>query len=131
MLGLLVAAHASVRAAPDPNWSAQFTVIDCSGAAQQGTAACDDYAIDLYENLNYTMLVGDFASPVGIAIHHRDQFRLGEFGIHPGMMAAHLSVFYSHLFKEPKDFARAEEAVRRCLEIDSGEAKLHEDLGDV
>ena len=55
ILVLVVAVHASVWAAPNQNWPAQFTITDCFGAAQQGTAVCDDYATDLYENLDYTV----------------------------------------------------------------------------
>ncbi len=40
-------------AAPDPNWSVQFTMSDCSGPAQQGTASCESYATDLYEHITY------------------------------------------------------------------------------
>ena len=48
--------------------------------------------------------------------------------------AASFATWESYLFKEPKDFARAEEAMRRCLEagVEGAEAaKVHENLGDV
>ena len=56
LLGLLLCVEAGglAWAAPDPNWSVQFTLTDCSGAAQQNTPACDDYATDLYEHLDYS-----------------------------------------------------------------------------
>ncbi len=49
----------------------------------------------------------------------------------PGLKAAHVMIWGSHLFKEPKDFPRAERAMLDCLELDPREAKLHENLGDV
>ena len=50
-----IASLAATRtlAAPDPNWSVQFTQSDCSGPAQQGTAGCESYATDLYEHIAY------------------------------------------------------------------------------
>ncbi len=44
---------------------------------------------------------------------------------------AYVATWTSYLFREPKDFARAEQAMLKCLELDPGEAKLHENLGDV
>ncbi len=49
----------------------------------------------------------------------------------PELKAAHVAIWGSYLFKEPKDFARAEQAMLECLELDPQEAKLHENLGDV
>ena len=49
----------------------------------------------------------------------------------PDFLAAHFAVWGSYLFSEPKDFARAEKAMWRCLEIDPEEAKPYENLGDV
>ena len=40
-------------AAPDPNWTIQSTMSDCSGPTQQQTAGCESYATDLYEHLLY------------------------------------------------------------------------------
>ncbi len=40
-------------AAPDPNWTAQSTMSDCSGPGQQGTASCESYATDFYEHIAY------------------------------------------------------------------------------
>lgn len=42
------------HAAPDPNWITLFTKTDCAGAAQQQTAACESYATDLYEHIDYS-----------------------------------------------------------------------------
>jgi hypothetical protein len=44
---------AAAYAAPDPNWTVDVTVADCSGPSQQGDPACDDYASDLYEQIDY------------------------------------------------------------------------------
>ncbi len=44
---------------------------------------------------------------------------------------AYVATWVSYLHREPKDFARAEQAMLDCLELDPGEAKLHENLGDV
>ncbi len=49
----------------------------------------------------------------------------------PAFKAAHVVVWASYLFREPKDFARSEQAMLACLELDPDEAKLHENLGDV
>ncbi len=49
----------------------------------------------------------------------------------PKLKAAFVADWYSYLFREPRDFARAEQAMLDCLELDPGEAKLHENLGDV
>ncbi len=49
----------------------------------------------------------------------------------PSSKAACVALWASYLFKEPKDFARSEQAMRACLELDPDEAKLHENLGDV
>jgi len=49
----------------------------------------------------------------------------------PRQIAVHMSNWYSYLFREPKDFARAEEAMQRALEIAPEEARVHENLGDV
>ncbi|MCP3961377.1 MAG: tetratricopeptide repeat protein [bacterium] len=49
----------------------------------------------------------------------------------PAFLPAHFRVWGSHLFDEPKDFARAETAMLECLEIAPDEAKVHENLGDV
>ncbi len=48
-----------------------------------------------------------------------------------GFKPAYVATWASYLFREPKDFARAEQAMLECLELDPGEAKLHENLGDV
>ena len=49
----------------------------------------------------------------------------------PSLLATHFAVWASNLFNEPKDFARAEQAMQASLEIDPGEARIHENLGDV
>ncbi len=49
----------------------------------------------------------------------------------PDFKAAHVAVWGSYLFREPKDFARSEQAMLACLELDPDEAKLNENLGDV
>ncbi len=40
-------------AAPDPNWTVQSTLNDCSGPSQQQTAGCESYAADLFEHIQY------------------------------------------------------------------------------
>lgn len=47
------------------------------------------------------------------------------------LLAAHYAAWRSYLFDEPTDFARAERAMWRCLELDPEEAKPYENLGDV
>ena len=47
------------------------------------------------------------------------------------LLAAHFAAWNSYLFSEPKDFARAERAMWRSLEIAPEEAKPYENLGDV
>lgn len=49
----------------------------------------------------------------------------------PDFFAGHRALWFSYLFNEPKDFAAAERAAQRCLEIAPGEATVHESLGDV
>ncbi len=49
----------------------------------------------------------------------------------PDFIATHYAIWGSYLFNEPKDFARAEQAMLRGLEIAPDEAKVHECLGDV
>ncbi len=41
------------RAAPDPNWTANTTQNDCSGPSAQATPACESYANDFYEHIDY------------------------------------------------------------------------------
>ncbi|OUS28097.1 hypothetical protein A9Q98_08135 [Thalassotalea sp. 42_200_T64] len=50
----MLLATTSAWAAPDQNWTVQDTTNDCSGSVQQGTASCQDYATDLYENIDYS-----------------------------------------------------------------------------
>jgi uncharacterized repeat protein (TIGR01451 family) len=52
LLGLALQAGGA-RAAPDPAWTAQASRSDCFGAGAQGTPACESYASDLYEHINY------------------------------------------------------------------------------
>ncbi len=49
----------------------------------------------------------------------------------PELLAAHYALWRSYLFSEPKSFERARQAMERCIEIEPGEAKCHESLGDV
>ena len=66
ILGCVVSLAATrTLAAPDPNWSVQFTMSDCSGPAQQGTGACESYATDFYEHIAYP---GDSARTADIAV---------------------------------------------------------------
>jgi len=43
----------SAFAVPDPNWTVQSTMNDCSGPSQQQTAGCESYATDVYEHIQY------------------------------------------------------------------------------
>jgi uncharacterized repeat protein (TIGR01451 family) len=58
-LGLLLAgalcAPAPAAAVPSASWTVQFSQNDCSGAAQQATPACESYANDRYERINYSV----------------------------------------------------------------------------
>ncbi len=49
----------------------------------------------------------------------------------PDFIATNVAIFRSYLYSEPKDFARAEEAMLKCLEIVPEVGKLHENLADV
>ncbi len=49
----------------------------------------------------------------------------------PDFMATHVTIWRSYLFTEPRDLARAEQAMNRCVEIDPEEGKFYEQLADV
>ncbi len=49
----------------------------------------------------------------------------------PNFMATQMAIWGSYLNREPKDFARAEQAALKCLEIAPEEGKLYENLADV
>ncbi len=42
-------------AAPDPGWTVQSTLSDCSGPSQQQTPGCESYATDLFEHIQYPL----------------------------------------------------------------------------
>ena len=52
---IALAVCAPVWAAPDPSWVVQSTQSDCFGSGQQQTVACESYATDLYEHIDYTV----------------------------------------------------------------------------
>ncbi len=49
----------------------------------------------------------------------------------PGLIATHVAIWRSYLFRQPTDHARAEQAMKQCIEIDPAEAKCDEYLADV
>ena len=49
----------------------------------------------------------------------------------PDFIAAHVAAWGSYLFREPRDLARAEQAMLDSLELRPDEAKLYVNLGDV
>ncbi len=49
----------------------------------------------------------------------------------PNFMATNMALFRTYLFNQPKDLARAEQAMLKCLEIAPGEGSLYEQLADV
>ncbi len=49
----------------------------------------------------------------------------------PSFMATNVAIFRSYLLSEPRDLARAEQAMQKCLEIAPEEGKLYENLADV
>ncbi len=49
----------------------------------------------------------------------------------PQMIAAHVALGFSYLFSDPKDFTLAKQFMAKCVELNPGEAKGYENLGDV
>jgi tetratricopeptide (TPR) repeat protein len=49
----------------------------------------------------------------------------------PDQLAGHYALWMSYLFSEPKSFDRALEQMRRCADVETGEAKCFEGMGDV
>lgn len=50
--------------------------------------------------------------------------------LEPEMLTAYTTLWYSYLFKEPTDLDASQAAIERCIEIDPGEARFREMLGD-
>ena len=53
-LAALALPAAQARAAPDPSWIANSIQTDCSGPSDQATPACESYASDRYEHIDYS-----------------------------------------------------------------------------
>lgn len=49
----------------------------------------------------------------------------------PQMIAANVALGFSYLFSDPKNFTLSEQFLARCVELNPGEAKAYENLGDV
>ena len=71
-------------AAPDPNWAVQFTMNDCSGPGQQGTAGCESYATDYYEHIAYPSSSSRTADIAAVTAGFVVLFRDGTWDTLPG-----------------------------------------------